>query len=450
MDCTGSLSGAGRGRGRQRGSGEARFIHVQNFDTQSCPAQYLLPGRQGRHAIHIRQSFECDRLKSGPLGKEPAGGINSRLSLQFSTLAANASPITIYLLAMGLAAQTFHMTEHFGQLYQHAILGWSIKASAGIVYFLNLEWNHFTFNLLYLLLLGYSFVALKFYRRDSLASQVQWAAWAFTIAFIVQIYHTFEHTVRINQFLSTGCTPCPGILGRYVDGIYLHFVLNSMVYVLPLAAFLGYGFHRRIRASYTDNALGLAGPADVGGRQLRRVDLSLVRATILFFSAYLVIGATILEASHIIAGFPQLYQHAIGSIIPNSAWTDLSIDLTYLVVIGLVFISLRLFIFEGLTGLKKFAAYSFATSFFVSVYLVTDDLVRILQYAATSCSSCSGIFGTVIDNAHQHLGLDLLVLIGPITTLFAFRYYSLLSPRMIGRKLSRGGKGGKVTSRARH
>jgi hypothetical protein len=338
------------------------------------------------------------------------------------------------------------MAEHFAQLYEHLPapigLGWSIKASAGIVYFLNLEWNHFLFNLLYLLLLGYVFVAFRFYSKDSNAREPRWAFWAFSIAFFVQIYHAFEHTVRINQFLTTGCTPCKGVLGNYFDGIYLHFAFNSFVYFLPLLAFLGYGFHRRIRASYSSETLGLASPAEASTHKVRRPNLSLARATVLFFSAYLLIGAILLQVFHMVSGIPQL-----ALTISGAAWTDLTFDLTYLVVIGAVFISLRLFLTEGLTGWKKFGAYAFAASFFISVYLVTDDLVRILQATTTKCVSCVGILGTFLDPVYQHLGLNLLVFAGPVITLFAFRYYSLLSPRIIERNPGGPRMGAKAGSR---
>ncbi len=375
-------------------------------------------------------------MQKGPFGKGSAGGVTSRFDTRISMLAASASPVTVYLLAMGLAAQTFHMVEHFGQLYEHLPipigLGWTIKQSAGIIYFLNLEWNHWAFNTLYLILLAYVFLALRFYSKDSTARQIKWAFWAFTVGFAIQIWHEVEHTVRIDQFLTTGCTPCKGVLGNYFDGIYLHFTLNSLVYLFPLVAFLGYGFHRRIRASYSNSALGLASPAEATTRRLPRVNLSLTRATVLFFSAYLLVGATLLQLFHMVTDIPQLSQHAfLGLSITGSQWTDSTFDLTYLFVIGVIFISLRLFLVEGLTGWKKFAAYAFGVSFFTGVYLVTDDLVRILQYTTTKCTSCYGILGFYLDPAYQHFVLNLVVFVGPIAALLAFKYYSLLTPKII-------------------
>lgn len=56
---------------------------------------------------------------------------------------------TLYLFTIGLIVETFHITEHTAQVYQHAWLGWPISDAHGIIFFLDLEWNHFIFNSLY-------------------------------------------------------------------------------------------------------------------------------------------------------------------------------------------------------------------------------------------------------------------------------------------------------------
>lgn len=55
------------------------------------------------------------------------------------------------------------------------------------------------------------------------------------LGFLLQGYHVVEHTVRMGQFFQLGCTPCPGILGWYVDLVYLHFTTNTATWLLPLA-----------------------------------------------------------------------------------------------------------------------------------------------------------------------------------------------------------------------
>ncbi|MEK7560408.1 MAG: hypothetical protein AAB539_00430 [Patescibacteria group bacterium] len=137
------------------------------------------------------------------------------------------SKFAAYLFAGALAYQILHWIEHIAQVYQHWWLGLPAKASHGILFFLDLEWNHFVFNTGYLLLLG---AAWWLWRKNGLRSRL------LDSTVIIQSYHVFEHTVKIVQHVRTACEPCPGILGKYFDGVYLHFMFNTLVLLLPLAA----------------------------------------------------------------------------------------------------------------------------------------------------------------------------------------------------------------------
>ena len=139
------------------------------------------------------------------------------------------------------------MVEHVAQVYQHAVLGLSIAASHGILFFLDLEWNHMIFNALYFVLLAVVFVKCRFYETHGAVGEKPLACIAFYAGFLIQGYHVIEHSVRMVQFFQRGCTPCPGILGYLFDGVYLHAAFNTLVYVLPLIAFLSYGFQHRLR-----------------------------------------------------------------------------------------------------------------------------------------------------------------------------------------------------------
>ncbi len=163
------------------------------------------------------------------------------------TTSVSAGRLTVFVFTAALVAQTFHMTEHVAQVYQHAVLGWSIPASRGLIFFLDFEWNHFVFNATYMLLLVFVFYQCKFYNVNGPVSERRVACLAFNMGVAVQGYHVVEHSVRIAQFLQTGCDPCKGILGWFFDGVYLHATLNTIVYVLPLVAFFAYGFQSRIR-----------------------------------------------------------------------------------------------------------------------------------------------------------------------------------------------------------
>ena len=145
--------------------------------------------------------------------------------------------ILIYLGA--LLVQFFHWIEHIVQVYQHWWIGLSIKESQGILFFLDLEWNHLIFNALYFILL-----IIVWQKTRHLASfgKDNVAKYALGGGLLLQGYHVIEHMIRIVQYFQTGCTPCKGLLGWYIDGVYLHFIFNTFVLVLPLIAFCFFVF----------------------------------------------------------------------------------------------------------------------------------------------------------------------------------------------------------------
>ena len=148
-----------------------------------------------------------------------------------------SSPIgkcTIFVFLGALVIQFFHLIEHIAQVYQHWLLGLSIKESRGILFFLDLEWNHLIFNALYFALL---MIVWKKMRRSASFGENHVVTYTLGAGILVQGYHVIEHIVRIAQYFKIGCTPCKGILGWYIDGVYLHFAFNTFVLVLPLIAF---------------------------------------------------------------------------------------------------------------------------------------------------------------------------------------------------------------------
>lgn len=177
--------------------------------------------------------------------------LQNPLAAHIATVAATAKLMTVYVFAIALILQTFHITEHLAQVYQHAVIGLSIPQSHGILFFLDFEWNHFIFNSVYFIVLGVIFIQCRFFDGHGPAGEKRLASLAFTAGFLIQGYHVIEHSVRMTQFYQTGCTPCAGILGRFFDGVYLHFTLNAAVYILPLIAFLAYGFHLRLKYPLT-------------------------------------------------------------------------------------------------------------------------------------------------------------------------------------------------------
>lgn len=135
------------------------------------------------------------------------------------------------ILVLALLIQGFHWIEHLAQVYQHWWLSLPIKESKGILFFLDLEWNHLIFNFVYLLPLAAAWFLLR-------GKVSRTAIWFLAVGVLVQSYHVIEHVVRIWQHLQTACEPCKGVLGWYIDGVYLHFAFNTLVLTLPLTAFI--------------------------------------------------------------------------------------------------------------------------------------------------------------------------------------------------------------------
>lgn len=158
-----------------------------------------------------------------------------------------------YLLLSAIVLQTFHMIEHIVQLHQHAILGWGVKDSSGWIAALNLEEIHWIYNVSYFLLLGIVFKNCSFFTLKERPKIVRVSIILFNFAFVLQGYHVLEHTVRMTQYFYTQCTPCAGILGAHVDGIYLHFVLNFLVFVYPIGVFFALGFHKQLLKLKSDH-----------------------------------------------------------------------------------------------------------------------------------------------------------------------------------------------------
>ena len=149
------------------------------------------------------------------------------------------------IFAGAIVLQAFHMVEHFAQLHQHAFLGLSIPESNGLITALNLEEIHWIYNLTYFIMLMFVFKYCSFFDLQNRTDGQKVAILSFNTAFFLQGYHLVEHTVRMAQYFNTGCTPCVGILGIFFDGVYLHFVVNFLVFVFPFCAFFVFGFYKK-------------------------------------------------------------------------------------------------------------------------------------------------------------------------------------------------------------
>jgi hypothetical protein len=152
---------------------------------------------------------------------------------------------TVLVFSAAILYQVSHWMEHMIQVYQHAMLGIIISHSHGALFFLDLEWNHFMFNLLYFAALvlvffgGMWFTKIRF-RTYPLVSVF------LGLSVLVEGWHFLEHSVRLYQHVLIGCEPCAGILGASVDIVYLHATYNTLTWILPLTAYLAGGYYRRM------------------------------------------------------------------------------------------------------------------------------------------------------------------------------------------------------------
>ncbi|HTK05419.1 MAG TPA: hypothetical protein VL500_07575 [Candidatus Eisenbacteria bacterium] len=143
----------------------------------------------------------------------------------------------VLLLGATAVIQSGHMLEHVAQLIQ-----WMLRMPLphGLIGSLDLEMVHFIYDGLFLLGLS----ALGSFYGDVLRAKGAKPYGIFLVAWIVQTYHMIEHVVRFSQHMETGIEGTPGILGRYVHIIPLHFTINLIVTVGIVAPFFMLGMHR--------------------------------------------------------------------------------------------------------------------------------------------------------------------------------------------------------------
>lgn len=133
------------------------------------------------------------------------------------------------LLITTVLVQGFHIVEHILQVMQKSL---GIAPAHGLIGAFNLEWVHFTYNAVYLILLGILFVVIAVKRvfPSHIPYRVPLLS-AFLFLITAQGYHVVEHTVKLQQHLATGMEGTPGLLGAHFDLVWFHFFLNVAVYV---------------------------------------------------------------------------------------------------------------------------------------------------------------------------------------------------------------------------
>ncbi|HTM67836.1 MAG TPA: hypothetical protein VL426_00915 [Candidatus Binatia bacterium] len=145
----------------------------------------------------------------------------------------------VVLLGVTAVIQTGHMVEHVAQLIQWMM---RLHLAHGLIGSLDLEMVHFIYDALFLIGLS----ALGSFYGDVLRAKGPRPYRVFIVAWVVQTYHMIEHVVRFSQHMETGLEGTPGILGRYIPIVPLHFAINLVVTVGIIAPFFMLGMHRTV------------------------------------------------------------------------------------------------------------------------------------------------------------------------------------------------------------
>ena len=151
-----------------------------------------------------------------------------------------------WIFCVAYVVQFFHMIEHVAQGFQYWMLQLPSTQAHGILWFADLEWNHFLFNTTYeaLLIIG-GIGIIHTLRKLDLDTPVNLFLVFYPI--IIQGWHVVEHTVRIVRHMEYACNPCPGILDQLLSmpQIPFHYWFDFVMLFLHGVAILWFGFHLR-------------------------------------------------------------------------------------------------------------------------------------------------------------------------------------------------------------
>lgn len=144
------------------------------------------------------------------------------------------------LIGLAVIVQFAHMYEHVLQVVQQFL--WLQPHAHGLGgHLLDVEPVHLAFNGGILVLAALAYMGAR--RHGEMTATGVAFAWSF---FALQGYHTFEHVVRIGQWLGAGGfaighhAHVPGILGLVIPSIWVHFFLNAVVTGLIVGMLLGF------------------------------------------------------------------------------------------------------------------------------------------------------------------------------------------------------------------
>jgi hypothetical protein len=157
--------------------------------------------------------------------------------------------LVAFTLLLGI--MTAHEAEHAAQLAQKNALGASCPNDCrGLLGFaFDIEWVHFAYNFSIWLALGALLMLVGWRGSKLLAAAVA-----------VQGYHVVEHVYKLAQWYANGGhSPTPGVLGRDFSLVELHFVINTVVFVLVVGAWVALRVPQSLWRLRTPRRVALAG-----------------------------------------------------------------------------------------------------------------------------------------------------------------------------------------------
>jgi hypothetical protein len=258
------VSEVGAGYGGRSSAGWGLVVH---YHASASSSGDELTGAAGRTATFVHSRI----TERSPL--EPGMGSRATWPAALATLAALAALGLIYLiarvrlknpivsrgrlslpvvqtlfvaLAVGLAIQSFHMSEHFVQLWRVKVDG--VTTRGGILGpIAEAELIHLIYNSAVVAFMGGLLLARR--RGWTPPGNLLAGDRLLTAAFVLQSYHLVEHGFKFAQHLTTGRKVNPGIAGNGIDLVLFHFSINLAVYLGFLGASLVYVMSRKGKAA---------------------------------------------------------------------------------------------------------------------------------------------------------------------------------------------------------
>ncbi|MEX2645270.1 MAG: hypothetical protein WD249_03310, partial [Gaiellaceae bacterium] len=173
----------------------------------------------------------------------PPGEARLRHRLTSREHAVRAGAAVPLLFTALLAIMAGHEAEHVAQVLQKDALDASCPTDCrGVLGFVfDLEWVHFAYNVSIEVVLVALVVGFRLWRNPLLLAGT-----------VIQGYHVVEHVYKLQQWFANGRhSPTPGVLGMHFSLVELHFVLNTIVFLLVLGGFFAAGMHRGLWALRT-------------------------------------------------------------------------------------------------------------------------------------------------------------------------------------------------------